>query len=112
MEIETIKELFKLVSSLDHDWNGNKNSRANIVRFLTKNQEFIADRYVEAAYDCVAQYDEVKLHLLRHQLISEILVEENKEKRKYFVYKHTVPNGKVYIGITCCESVELRWFGG
>ena len=112
MEIEIIKELFKLVSSLDHDWNGNKNSRANLVRFLTKNQEFIADRYVEAAYDCVAQYDEVKLHLLRHQLINEILVEENKEKRKYFVYKHTVPNGKVYIGITCCESVELRWFGG
>ena len=112
MEIEIIKELFKLVSSLDHDWNGNENSRANLVRFLTKSQELIADRYVEAAYDCVAQYDEVKLHLLRYQLINEILVEENKEKRKYFVYKHTVPNGKVYIGITCCESVELRWFGG
>ena len=112
MDTEIIKELFKLVSSLDHDWNGNDNTKNNLVRFLTKNQEHIADSYVEAAYDCIAQYDEVKLHLLRHQLINEILVEENKEKRKYFVYKHTVPNGKVYIGITCSKSVELRWFGG
>ena len=112
MDTEIVKELFKLVSSLDHDWNGNDNVRNNLVRFLIKNQEHIADSYVEAAYGCVAQYDEVKLHLLRHQLINEILVEENKEKRKYFVYKHTVPNGKVYIGITCSKSVELRWFGG
>ena len=112
MDMEVIKELFKLVSSLDYDWNGNENSRTNLVRFLTNNQELISDGYIKTAYDCVAQYDEVKLHLLRHQLISEILVEENKEKRKYFVFKHTSPNGKVYIGITCCESVELRWYGG
>lgn len=112
MDMEVIKELFKLVSSLDHDWNGNENSRKSLAKFLTKNQEFIADTYVEAAYECIARYDDVKLHTLRHQLINEILVEENKEKRKYFVYKHTVPNGKVYIGITCCENVELRWYGG
>lgn len=112
MYIEVIKELFKLVSSLDYDWNGNANSKKNLAKFLAKNQEFIADTYVGAAYECIAQYNDVKLHTLRHQLINEILVEENKEKRKYFVYKHTVPNGKVYIGITCCENVELRWYGG
>lgn len=111
-DIEQIKELFKLVSSLDKDWTGNNNSRVNLVRFLTKNQEFLPDDYVEAAYACVAEYDEAKLHFLRHLLINEILVDENKEKRKYFVYKHTAPNGKVYIGITCCDDVELRWVGG
>lgn len=29
----------------------------------------------------------------------------------YCVYKHTCPNGKVYIGITCCEAHE-RWKNG
>lgn len=29
----------------------------------------------------------------------------------YFVYKHTVPNSKVYIGITSCTP-EVRWQGG
>ncbi len=29
----------------------------------------------------------------------------------YTVYKHTCPNGKVYIGITCCE-VHERWKNG
>ena len=29
----------------------------------------------------------------------------------YYVYKHTFPNDKVYIGITCMEPEE-RWNGG
>lgn len=29
----------------------------------------------------------------------------------YIVYKHTVPNGKVYIGITCTDP-HMRWRGG
>jgi hypothetical protein len=29
----------------------------------------------------------------------------------YFVYKHTTPNSKVYIGITSCTP-EVRWQGG
>ena len=29
-------------------------------------------------------------------------------KRKYYIYKHTFPNNKVYIGITC-QKPELRW---
>ena len=29
----------------------------------------------------------------------------------YVVYKHTCPNGKVYIGITC-QEVNLRWANG
>ena len=29
-------------------------------------------------------------------------------KRKYYIYKHTFPNNKVYIGITC-QQPELRW---
>lgn len=28
--------------------------------------------------------------------------------KKYYVYKHTFPNNKVYIGITCQEP-EMRW---
>ena len=32
--------------------------------------------------------------------------------REYFVYKHTSPNGKVYIGITCQSSPKKRWMGG
>ena len=30
---------------------------------------------------------------------------------RYFVYKHTSPSGKVYIGITCRDPEE-RWHGG
>lgn len=29
--------------------------------------------------------------------------------KKYFVYRHIVPNGKMYIGITSKSSPELRW---
>lgn len=29
----------------------------------------------------------------------------------YYLYRHTCPNNKVYIGITCC-SPEVRWQGG
>jgi len=112
MSIEYIKELFKLVSSLDKDWNGNKRASQTLVHFLEENQMYLATEYVEASYNCVAVYNESELHLLRHRLINEILIDENKEKRKYFVYKHTVPNGKVYIGITCCTDVELRWYNG
>ena len=32
-------------------------------------------------------------------------------KNSYCVYKHTVPNGKVYIGITSCD-VTKRWANG
>lgn len=35
---------------------------------------------------------------------------ENREKN-YTVYKHTAPNGKVYIGITGCDVLR-RWQGG
>lgn len=31
-----------------------------------------------------------------------------KKERKYIVYRHTSPNGKVYIGITC-TSTKIRW---
>lgn len=31
---------------------------------------------------------------------------------KYFVYKHTAPNGKVYIGITCKINPQKRWNNG
>lgn len=33
------------------------------------------------------------------------------EDKKYCVYKHTAPNGKVYIGITC-QSPNRRWRNG
>lgn len=33
------------------------------------------------------------------------------EEKKWVVYKHTAPNGKVYIGITCQKS-EYRWNNG
>lgn len=29
-------------------------------------------------------------------------------KKKYYIYKHTFPNNKVYIGITC-QLPEMRW---
>lgn len=32
-------------------------------------------------------------------------------KNDYFVYKHTCPNGKVYIGITC-QTPSKRWHNG
>lgn len=38
---------------------------------------------------------------------------ENKiEDRCYVVYKHTAPNGKCYIGITCQNPPEKRWKNG
>lgn len=32
--------------------------------------------------------------------------------KKYILYKHTFPNGKVYIGITSKNTAELRWKKG
>lgn len=32
-----------------------------------------------------------------------------KKEHKFFVYKHTSPNNKVYIGITCKKNVTHRW---
>lgn len=32
--------------------------------------------------------------------------------KKYFLYKHTFPNGKVYIGITSRSDPEQRWLKG
>lgn len=34
------------------------------------------------------------------------------ENRKYVVYKHTSPNNKVYIGVTCQDPPEKRWANG
>lgn len=40
-------------------------------------------------------------------------MKENKiEDRCYVVYKHTAPNGKCYVGITCQNPPEKRWKGG
>lgn len=36
----------------------------------------------------------------------------NEEKNIYCVYKHTSPNGKVYIGITNKQPPEKRWYSG
>lgn len=33
-------------------------------------------------------------------------------KREYCVYMHTAPNGKRYIGITCCQPRNRRWQNG
>ena len=35
-----------------------------------------------------------------------------KIENKYFVYKHTSPSGKVYIGITRQKRVYRRWSNG
>ena len=32
--------------------------------------------------------------------------------KKYFVYKHTSPSGKIYIGVTCVKKPEYRWNHG
>jgi predicted GIY-YIG superfamily endonuclease len=29
-------------------------------------------------------------------------------EKKFVLYKHTCPNGKVYIGITC-QKPQIRW---
>jgi group I intron endonuclease len=34
------------------------------------------------------------------------------EERKWCVYKHMSPSGKIYIGITCQEPPEKRWVNG
>lgn len=34
---------------------------------------------------------------------------KDKDISNYFVYKHTSPNGKIYIGMTCRENPSLRW---
>ena len=39
MNVENIKELLKLVSSLDKDWNGNENATKSLFQFLTKIKE-------------------------------------------------------------------------
>lgn len=40
-------------------------------------------------------------------------MKENKnEERNYVVYKHTSPNGKCYIGITCQNPPTKRWMNG
>ena len=31
------------------------------------------------------------------------------QNRRYFVYRHIVPNGKMYVGITSKSNPELRW---
>lgn len=33
-------------------------------------------------------------------------------EKTYYVYKHTTPDGRIYIGITCQNTVEDRWEGG
>ena len=33
-------------------------------------------------------------------------------KKEYCVYMHTAPNGKKYIGITCCQPRNRRWQNG
>ena len=33
-------------------------------------------------------------------------------KTEYYVYMHITPNGKRYIGITCCEKPNRRWQNG
>ena len=47
---------------------------------------------------------------MKHELISDLLKEMD-TKGKYLVYKHTSPNGKVYIGITSQRS-KKRWQNG
>lgn len=32
--------------------------------------------------------------------------------KTWFVYKHTCPNGKVYVGITCKKKLNYRWENG
>ena len=36
-------------------------------------------------------------------------VQKLKKEHKFFVYKHTSPSNKIYIGITCKKNVTYRW---
>lgn len=112
LEYEKYVELLKLVSSLDKDWNGSDRAKNNLNSFLNKNKFEINQNYVKKASYFLNNDDELELHLFRYEIILELLDDFNKDERIFKVYKHTAPNGKVYIGITCSEDINTRWLDG
>lgn len=108
---EKLKELMKYVSNLDKDWNGNPKNITAINSWIRKNPEIVEKKLYNQIITDLQQflkkdYNEIDLHILRLRIMQEI------ERRFYFVYKHTCPNGKVYIGVTCSEEAEYRWISG
>ena len=112
LEYKKYVELLKLVSSLDKDWNGSDRAKKNLNSFLNKNKLEINENYVKQASYFLNNDDELSLHLFRYEIILELLDDFNKDERVFRVYKHTSPNGKVYIGITCSEDINTRWLDG
>ena len=100
LEYEKYVELLKLVNSLDKDWNGSDRAKKNLNSFLNKNKLEINENYVKQASYFLNNDDELSLHLFRYEIILELLDDFNKDERVFRVYKHTSPNGKVYIGIS------------
>lgn len=108
---EKLKELMKYVSNLDKDWNGNPKNALSINTWIRKNPSIVKNELyntiiIDLQQFIKKEYNEIELHIIRLRIMQEI------ERRFYFVYKHTCPNNKVYIGVTCSEEAEYRWISG
>ncbi len=104
-------ELLKLVSNLDDDWNSYSNNSKKLFSWLKNNdylfQNTSIENEIKNLYELLTNpYNEIDLHKLRQKFL------EYRFRKYYFVYKHTVPNGKIYIGVTCQTEVDFRWNSG
>ena len=53
-----------------------------------------------------------KQAILKNKIINDKYILGVRYMKGYYVYKHTFPNGKVYIGITCQNSKVRRELNG
>lgn len=53
--------------------------------------------------------NKIEIEIPNGKEIINMKMQKLKKERRFFVYKHTSPSNKVYIGITCKKNIKQRW---
>ncbi len=105
--ITFLDKLIKLLNKLDSDWYSNEEIEK--VYFQIKN--WIRTYKDSLELKRFSMLSQLETMIRYNYLIARQIVFYYTNTKFYDVYKHTSPNGKVYIGITCQED-DFRWNDG
>jgi len=111
--ISMFEKLRDILDQLDEDWNKFVDKETVLIELDKWTKRSKSKYYYEKAAYLNIVYDLVKKETMTEDelhLARQIAIYYSR-KTPYYVYRHTLPNGKVYIGITS-QNPEIRWQSG
>jgi len=111
--VPEIDKLVKLIERLDDDWYPGEDKTKAVARIGRWFDDGSNQTFISSFPDLKIIPDLLSASSITEEnvIVSRQIAFKYANAKMYAVYKHTAPNSKVYVGITCQES-EYRWQDG